>query len=429
MFRSRMLTSFALGLAVANAYAADIHLQAQGDLKWYCGVTHFHTLWSDADCAPEVAVRWYLDHNYDFISITDHNILATGEKWVPVEDKPKARLTPDRVAMLQQTFGKEWVELRTQDGRQEMRLKTLNELIDAFSEPGSFLLIPGEEVTSGKAVHVNAVNIKETIKEVDGETTQVVLHKTYDAIEAHIARYGLNTLVHINHPNFSGHITAEEIVSLGGERFFEVFNGHGDVRNWGSPERHIVATDRLWDIILSLRFSQGDTDKPMYGVATDDAHDWFGRGVGGSIPGRGWVMVLANELSADTLITAMKQGRFYATSGVILDEIHATADSYTVHVHAETGVTYTTRFIGTLKGADITARPVQDADGKPVRATHQYDEAVGKILLETTSNPAVYPITGDEMYVRAKVVSSKLKNDPFARGDHETAWTQPVRIP
>lgn len=423
------LLAVSLTLLTSISFAQEIHLQPGGNSQWYRGVTHFHTLWSDGDGAPEVAVQWYLDHDYDFISISDHNIIAKGEVWFPVKDEPKSRLTPERVVSLQKTFGDDWVVLREHDGRQEMRLKTLDELTEHFAVPDEFLVIPGEEVTADKAVHINAINIADIIIPANAETALETLHKTYDTIEAHIAQHGLNALVHINHPNFASHITAEEIVSLGGERFFEVYNGHGGVRNWGDPEKHIRATDPLWDIILSLRFKEGDTDKPMYGVATDDAHDWFGRGDGGSIPGRGWVMVLADELNTDSLITAMKQGRFYATSGAIIEEVHVTSDRYTVNIQPEDGVTYTTQFIGTPKGTDLSGEPVVDAEGNPVRATHQYSEAVGKVLLETTGNPAAYPITGNEMYVRAKVISSKLKEHPFKKGDHEMAWTQPVRIP
>ena len=77
----------------------------------------------------------------------------------------------------------------------------------------------------------------------------------------------------------------------------------------------------------------------------------------------------------------------------------------------------------------MASQPILDKDGKEIRATRQYSEAVGKVLLETTENPAIYPITGDEMYVRAKVVSTKVKETPFQEGDHEMAWTQPLRIP
>ena len=52
--------------------------------------------------------------------------------------------------------------------------------------------------------------------------------------------------------------------------------------------------------------------------------------------------------------------------------------------------------------------------------------AVGEVLFSTTSNPAVYTFAEDELYVRAKVTSSRLHPNPFADGDHETAWIQPV---
>ncbi len=92
----------------------------------------------------------------------------------------------------------------------------------------------------------------------------------------------------------------------------------------------------------------------------------------------------------------------------------------------EPGVTYTTQFIGTRKGADLHGEPVKDENGNVIRATHIYSDEIGEVLLETTKTPAVYTLTGEEMYVRAKIVSSKLKNNPFRKGDYETAWTQPV---
>jgi len=40
---------------------------------------------------------------------------------------------------------------------------------------------------------------------------------------------------------------------------------------------------------------------------------------------------------------------------------------------------------------------------------------------------AEYALSGDELYVRARVISSKLKENPHAPGEKETAWTQPVQ--
>ena len=58
--------------------------------------------------------------------------------------------------------------------------------------------------------------------------------------------------------------------------------------------------------------------------------------------------------------------------------------------------------------------------------TKIYSDEVGEVLYETTDIPAVYHFQGDEIYVRAKFTSSRLKENPMEKGDHEMAWTQPV---
>ena len=56
------------------------------------------------------------------------------------------------------------------------------------------------------------------------------------------------------------------------------------------------------------------------GLATDDAHDHHGRG-DVSTPGRGWVWVRAAELTPAAIITALRAGDFYASTGVRLREV------------------------------------------------------------------------------------------------------------
>ncbi|MCC6486951.1 MAG: hypothetical protein IT364_05570 [Candidatus Hydrogenedentes bacterium] len=426
---ARALALGATLLCAAMTARADVALEEGNGKRWFKGVTHFHTLWSDGDCAPEVAVQWYQSHGYDFICISDHNILQTGEKWFPIDNPEDKRLPMDKVEALRKEFGQNWVIVEQRDGKPMMRLKTLSELQERFQQPDRFLVIPGEEVTAEKAVHINAVNTREVIVPIKAETPAETLQKNLDAIEAHGHEHNVPLLVHINHPNWSSTMTAEEIVSVGGERFFEVYNGHGGVRNWGDPAKHITSTDRLWDIILSLRLGNAaDTSKPMYAVATDDAHNWFYQGPGQSIPGRGWIMVLAESLTAESLIEACKRGDVYPTSGVLFDSIRVENGAFNVAIRAEEGVTYTTQFIGTRKGADLHGEPVKDENGNAIRATHVYSDQLGTVLHETSGNPAVYTFKGDELYVRAKVVSSKLKVNPFKEGDYETAWTQPVAV-
>jgi hypothetical protein len=50
------------------------------------------------------------------------------------------------------------------------------------------------------------------------------------------------------------------------------------------------------------------------------------------------------------------------------------------------------------------------------------------VLHETTADPAVYEFAGNEIYVRAKVISSKDQENGVQEGDKEIAWTQPLRV-
>ena len=40
-----------------------------------------------------------------------------------------------------------------------------------------------------------------------------------------------------------------------------------------------------------------------------------------------------------------------------------------------------------------------------------------------------YHFQGDELYVRAKVLSTRLKANPYREGEYESAWVQPVVRP
>lgn len=79
-----------------------------------------------------------------------------------------------------------------------------------------------------------------------------------------------------------------------------------------------------------------------------------------------------------------------------------------------------------MKGTDLSSVPILDEQGNPIRATRKHNEGVGRVLLKTTTNPAIYQMTGNELYVRAKIISSKAKPNSFQEGDVEIAWTQPV---
>ncbi len=103
--------------------------------RWWKGNTHTHTLWSDGDSAPELAARWYRERGYDFLVLSDHNVLSEGERWYPVGEE--GHLSEQRLLEIEEDFGAGWIELRErEDGVYEMRLKTLAELRERFEVPG-----------------------------------------------------------------------------------------------------------------------------------------------------------------------------------------------------------------------------------------------------------------------------------------------------
>jgi hypothetical protein len=167
-------------------------------------------------------------------------------------------------------------------------------------------------------------------------------------------------------------------------------------------------------------------EAPLSGMATDDSHNYFGNR--GSSPGRGWVMVKASKLDADAIIRSMEKGDFYSSSGVTLSKIKfdEKARVLTVEMQPEEGIEYVTEFIGTPVDYDKSSEPVTDKDGKPIHATRRYSADVGAVLSKVEGAKATYKLTGDELYVRAVVTSSKKHWNPSFDGQREQAWTQTV---
>ena len=160
----------------------------------------------------------------------------------------------------------------------------------------------------------------------------------------------------------------------------------------------------------------------MFGLATDDGHAYHNVPDRSSNPGRGWVMVLAGELSAESLIAALEAGRFYATSGVNLRRVEVTIEGLTVEVAAVEGETYVIDFFGTRMGYDAASSPVEDEEGKPNRASKD----LGETFKSVSGNRGTYRFTGDEIYVRARITSSAPHPNPSELGDFKQAWCQPV---
>lgn len=392
--------------------------------RWWKGNLHTHTLWSDGNDFPEMVVDWYREQGYQFLALSDHNVIADHERWIE-NDIVVRRGGRSALKEYRERFGREQVDTREgENGKLEVRLKTLDEFRGAFDAPGEFLLLTAEEITDradGRPIHMNATNVAEVIAPQGGRDVRDVISRNLRAVREQAERLDRPILAHVNHPNFGWAITAEDLAYVPEEKYFEVFNGHPSVHQLGDETR--VGIDRMWDIANAIRIAELGLP-PLFGLATDDSHQYHNER--GSISGRGWIQVRATELSAEALIAAIEAGDFYASSGVELSRVEFADGALTIEVDAQRGVGYRIDFVGTREGATLESTPVVDAEGKELPVTRRYTEAIGERLATVHGPQGRYELHGDELYVRAVVSSDRAPPRPVWDGQCEQAWTQPV---
>ncbi len=178
-------------------------------LQWFKGNLHTHSLWSDGDDYPEMVADWYKQHGYNFLGLSDHNVLAQGERWlelktpISVGGEVIPRGGGEVLKKYVRRFGPDWVEQREVAGKREVRLKPLSEYREVLEEPGRFLMIPMEEVSSswklpktatrpelGGPVHVNVTNPLEYVPPAEGESAAVVMTRVVDTVLAQRQKTG-----------------------------------------------------------------------------------------------------------------------------------------------------------------------------------------------------------------------------------------------
>ncbi len=395
--------------------------------QYYKGNIHTHSLWSDGNDFPEIFAEWYRTHGYNFLALSDHNVLSEGTRWMKHSTiiNRGGNLTLEKY---QARFGNGWVETRgkADTDNYAIRIKPLDEFRSLIEERGTFIMIQGEEISDRvkkKPLHMNATNLQEVIPPSGGLTIREAMEANLRAVEDQAQRTGREVLVHLNHPNFGYGITAEDLAFVIRERFFEVYNGHPSINHLGDDTH--PAVERLWDIANTIRLSELGAP-PLFGVATDDSHHYHGKG--GSRTGRGWIQVQSRYLSPEHIIRGIKAGDFYASSGVELKEVShdAVENVLALRIDAKPGVQYTTRFIGTAKDHGMTVLPENQEEGEP-SSEHKYSSpAIGKVLATATGETPQYRLTGRELYVRAVVTADQDHPDPSFKGQQQQAWTQPV---
>ena len=394
--------------------------------QWYKGVTHIHTLWSDGDMAPEMVVDWYKTRGYDFVCLSEHNRLQEGEKLVAVSAKNK--VTPEHLAAIEERFGEDWVTLKDEDGKPKMQLKTHVEMGKYFNEAGKFLMVPAEEMTSiSGAPHVNVINPRELVPGRYGDPG-MLLNKYMDEVHAQSEKYGVPMMTHVNHVNFSDGVSIEQMMQARRLQFMEIYNGHPSIRFEGSEKLGMPAEERHWDVLLSMRLPK-EPEFILYGMSTDDSHNYHKWAARESNPGRGWVMVRSEKLEENALVEAMQRGDFYGSTGLLLDDVVVNDKTYTVDIAEEDGVSYVTEFVGTRTGFDTSStEPTVKPEGGTPRPSRVYSGDIGVVLATVEGPEATYTYKGDELYVRARIKSTKPQDNPVQKDAMQRAWTQPVRL-
>ena len=275
------------GILLAWALGAPGKQSAGEGYRWYKGNLHTHTTHSDGDSSPDAVARWYKEHGYQFLFLSDHNHFTD----------PRG----------------------------------LNQV---FAAKERFLLIGAEEVTAHfekKPVHVNAYGISQLVPPQFGPSVRETIQRNVDAVRA------AGGIPSLNHPNFGWAVTGDDVAAVRNLRLIEVYNGHPTVHNEGGGGRW--SAERIWDAALTA-------GREIFAVAVDDAHHFKSFGPGYSNPGRGWVMVKAPELSTRAILQALRAGDFYASTGVELAEVERAGNRLRVKIEQDRNFAYTTRFFG-----------------------------------------------------------------------------------
>jgi hypothetical protein len=304
---------------------------------WLRGSTHVHSKPSGDSTTPTPDVEaWYEKHGYDFIVLTDHN-----------------RVTVSQTSKLIVIPG---VELTMNPQR---------------CEP------PGDGTCR---IHVNGLGVTARPEgKIDwpdrSQHDRVILYANALTAATNLGA----AIIQLNHPTWHWGMTPELLTDIGkrGAKLVEIANVQ--FTKWNAGDQDHPSTEALWDEVLNAGIT-------MWGVASDDAHDYAADGSGKYPAGGGWVVVKARR-DPQAILDALATGKFYSSTGVSLTRADVENNELVVEIVSEPSRTYTITFI---------------ENGKPVAT-----------VSGLTARHAL-PKSG---FVRAVIT----------RDDGKKAWVQPVR--
>ena len=226
--------------------------------QFWRGNIHTHSTLSDGALEPAEVCRRYQAEGYDFIALTDH--------FIGLYDYPMADTRPFRNENFTTIIGAELHSGAMENG--ELWHILAVGLPDDFAPPNSPFFIPNDDQESGAEI----------------------ARRARDA----------GAFVAIAHPEWSG-LSEADAWSIDAAHAVEVYN-HGCAVECDRPHG-FMTLDRL-----------NSKGRRMNLIATDDAHfkgpDHFG----------GWVMVKAEANEPSALVTELREGAYYATTGPDIHE-------------------------------------------------------------------------------------------------------------
>lgn len=359
--------------------------KALNALPWLRGSTHVHAAPSgDSSTSVPKVITWYEQHGYDFIVLTDHNRVTEAKPGANTKGKPYVR-NPDKglivlagVELTNNPDNCEPLSFGPSNGASERTL-------GAGPSDGANAGTLGAGPAAPKCrIHVNGLGVTERpVGKIAWAAHQVPARTAkYAKAITTVRKLGRQALVQLNHPQWHWGMNTSilEATVRGGARLLEIANVQFPTWNAGDAEH--PSMEVLWDSVLQ----QGLT---AWGIASDDAHDYDD--AGGKYPaGGGFVVVNARRKPAE-ILTALRNGNFYASTGVLLSKLHVLDGVLTVEV--------------------ATMQPA----GRPSKIEFIED---GKVVETIEGNTATRPVPSHG-YLRATIT----------RSDGAKAWVQPQRAP
>jgi len=355
------------------------HAATGAPLYWFKGNTHAHAAmelngWTHGDSEPAKVLRWYREHGYHFAAISDHNLWRAG--------------SPGST------------------GADSLLVLSAMEITSDHRYPG--VIQEGE-----RKIHSTALGTRQAVDWTFEDPS------VSSIIQAHAVRtHEAGGLVILNHPNFRFQVQPQDIISANDIGLMEVFNAHPRANHEGHAG-YRRGVESAWDQVLSA-------GRQVWGVAADDAHHfgWYGRWMqrfGSAPPGGAWIMVRASMLDEDHILEALSKGNFYASTGVILEDVTMRGGELSVSVDMALTESETR-----LPWVEAAAKSVPSDDGHLVI---EFFGAHGKLMHWTHDHPeAVYRLPDGEPYVRARVTVLRKKFSVLGADEARAfyAWTQPM---